>query len=77
MTIKVIKVVETRITYYTPDLTESDFYVEHDAQTIEDAMKLDRDDLLEGKITIDEIANRPPDSINYEFSIVEVPDGVL
>lgn len=72
---KKIKIVRTETAYYTPDL-EEDFYVNHNVETLEQALAIDLKYLQEGKANIYELMNDEcAVDISYGLEIVEVDDN--
>lgn len=68
---KQIRVVETRIYEYTPDLTE-DYYQEHQILDIYTAAQVDQSDYLAGKIGLDELGTDLP-RVTAVWSVVDDP----
>lgn len=68
---KQIRVVETRIYEYTPDLTE-DYYQEHRIHDIYAAIQIDQNDYAAGKLGLDELGKDLP-RITTVWSVVDDP----
>jgi hypothetical protein len=57
---KMIKVTETRVYYYSPDLTE-DYYVSEGIESLEGAFMADQADYRSKKISMDELSHDLPE----------------
>jgi hypothetical protein len=68
---QMIRVVQTRVYEYTPDLNE-DYYQEHGISAVDAALKLDEEDYKEGKVTLDELCLNLP-QVSATWSIVDEP----
>jgi hypothetical protein len=68
---KQIRVVETRVYEYTPDLSE-DYYQEHGILDIVQAAKIDEADYIANKIQLDELGTDLP-RVTAVWSVVDDP----
>jgi hypothetical protein len=53
-----IRVEVYQVWEYTPNL-EGDFYVQHGAKSVQDAMLIDQSEFADGKVQMNELADEP------------------
>jgi hypothetical protein len=62
-----IRVVETRTWTYEPNL-DSDYYLQEHVESIEEALDLDKQELIDKKVSLEELADEP-DTVVHTWSI--------
>jgi hypothetical protein len=53
-----VRVTLTQVWEYKPNL-DGDFYVQEGVKTVEEAMTLDQQEFLDGKVSLSELADQP------------------
>lgn len=64
-----IRIIRTSVTEYVPDLNES-AYLDHNVQTLEEALALDLGDLKAGKIYSEELSYDLPE-VTFKGEIID------
>lgn len=66
---KMIKVTEVRVGYYTPDLDEGNFYWNNNCMSVEEVVEFDKEGIARKDVSFDDLVqdNEEPSVVTFEI----------